>query len=148
SAFDARVKRIHRIATATTRSDRGERMSEQVFLDRLRRHLVRRVDDFGGVAGVAVLDLKSGARVGINEDITFPAASTIKIDLIAALFDLHERGEVNVDERVRVTSNVPGSGVLAYLDDVVELTWRDLANLMILVSDNSATNMIMGHICL
>lgn len=121
-------------------------MPEQAFLDRLERELSVRISSFGGVAGAALLDLTTGARLGVNASVTFPAASTIKVHLLTALVDLHERGEASLDERTAVTKRVPGSGVLAYLDDEVQLTWRDLANLMILVSDNTATNMIIEHV--
>jgi len=65
--------------------------------------------------------------------------------LLAALLQLDHEGALNLDERVDIVSSlhVPGSGVLAHLDDEVELSWRDVANLMIIVSDNTATNMII-----
>ncbi|MEX2540639.1 MAG: serine hydrolase [Trueperaceae bacterium] len=121
-------------------------MSRAEFWSRLRHDIERRVDAFDGVAGVALADLSSGERLEVRGAERFPSASTIKIHLLAALVQLHQDGVVDLDERVRVTGGVPGSAVLGCLDDLVELTWRDVANLMIMVSDNTATNLIIDHI--
>lgn len=121
-------------------------MSDARFWDRLQRELEGRVAGFPGVAGLSLLDVKGGRRIEVNGDELFPTASTIKIHLLTALVELHERGELSMDERVIIDRTVPGSGVLTYLDDKVELSWRDVANLMIIVSDNTATNMVIDRL--
>lgn len=117
-----------------------------IRLEELHESLIRRIADFDGVAGTAVLDLGSGELVSVNADLSLPAASTIKIHILAALHQLDAQGDSDLNERVSVTDRVTGSPVLGYLEDPVELSWRDLANLMIMVSDNTATNLILEEI--
>lgn len=118
-------------------------MSEAVFWSHLTEELNRQVAAFSGVAGICIQDLASGGRVAINADELFPAASTIKIFVLARLFQLAEAGKLDLARRVVIDDavRVPGSGILAYLDDTEELTVRDIAVLMIIVSDNTATNL-------
>lgn len=120
-------------------------MSATMVLAKLKHQLEEKVSAFRGIAGVSLLDVATGERVQINGDEQFPTASTIKIHLLAALEQLHFERKLDLDERVVITPDliVPGSGVLTYLDDEVELSWRDVANLMIIVSDNTATNMVI-----
>jgi beta-lactamase class A len=117
-------------------------VSELLLWKRLHRELGRQVDAFPGVAGVYVRDLGTDQGVAINADEVFPTASTIKIHILARLFSLAEAGEVDLARRCVIDrARVPGSGVLAYLDDAAELALRDVAVLMIIVSDNAATNL-------
>lgn len=118
-------------------------MSEQVLWDRLQAELARRVESFTGVAGLCVKDLTYGHQVAVNADEEFPTASTIKAPILAQLFRLAEAGQLDLSRKVTLTPElmVPGSGVLTYFDDVEELTVRDIAVLMIIVSDNTATNL-------
>jgi len=120
-------------------------MSTTQVLAKLKSHLEQKVADFKGIAGISLLDIETGERVQINADEQFPTASTIKIHLLSALHQLHCEGVLNLNERVEIEPEwiTPGSGVMAYLDDSVELSWRDVANLMIIVSDNTATNMVI-----
>jgi beta-lactamase class A len=73
------------------------------------------------------------------------AASTIKIAILIALFRAIEAGELRLDARreLHAADKVPGSGVLRALDDGLALTLHDLAHLMIAISDNSASNMLI-----
>ena len=100
------------------------------------------VFDFPGVAGVAVTSLNSTHRLQVRAEEEFPTASSIKIHILAQLFLRAERGEVDLEERVCVTpdAHAPGSGVLVQMNHDVEMTVADLATLMIVVSDNTATN--------
>lgn len=118
---------------------------ESLFWQRLRAEVAAQVAGFGGVAGVAILDLASGEEIGVNEDEIFPTASAIKIQILTQLMVRAERGEVDLAQRVRVEPDevVLGSGVLAHLSGPVELTLLDIATLMIIVSDNTATNICL-----
>jgi beta-lactamase class A len=109
----------------------------------LQAELEARVESFPGVAGVMVRDLASGASVRVNADEPFPTASTIKIHVLAQLLRRAEAGEIDLGRTFAVDKSVyvPGSGVLTYFDDPASLTIRDVANLMILISDNTATNL-------
>ena len=118
-------------------------MSEALVWNRLHRELKGLVDAVPAAAGVCVKDLTTGTTIGVNENELFPAASTIKIQILTQVLRRAELGELDLDRKVPLTSDVmvPGSGVIAYFEDLEELTVRDIAVLMIQVSDNTATNL-------
>jgi beta-lactamase class A len=118
-------------------------VSEKLLWDRLQAELAGRVAGFPGVAGLCVKDLTTGYQVAVNGDEEFPTASTIKAPVLAEMFRLAEAGKLDLSRRVKLTEDlkVPGSGVITYFDDVADLTVRDIAVLMIIVSDNTATNL-------
>ena len=118
-------------------------MSEQLVWQRLSADLEGRVAEFPGAAGLCVRDLTTGRQVAVHEQELFPTASTIKIHILARLMQRAEAGELDLARKVVIDDavRVPGSGVLTYLDDPEELTVRDVAVLMIIVSDNTATNL-------
>jgi beta-lactamase class A len=100
-----------------------------------------------GQVGVAAWLVAAPERVlAVRADELFPTASTFKIPLLYALYQMVERGEVTLADRVRIdpSHRVPGSGVLQDLDPGLEPTIRDLAVLMTVVSDNQATDMLYG----
>ncbi len=101
------------------------------------------VDAMPGVAGLSLFDITSGHTLAINGDEPFPTASSIKIHILAALLAQAEAGEIDLSAPVVVdpAQFVFGSGVLAYLEDAPTLTVRDVAILMIIASDNTATNL-------
>lgn len=117
--------------------------SERALWSRLAGEIETRVSAFKGVAGACFEDLKTGAVVAVNADEVFPTASTIKMHILAKLVELDEQGVLDLDERITIDhkADYPGSGVLTYLDADAELARRDVATLMIIVSDNTATNL-------
>lgn len=96
-----------------------------------------------GVAGFHLQDLATRDTMGWHEQEVFPVASTIKIPVLVGLLARAERGEVDLQERIAITPEVlvPGSGVLTYLEGPLDLSVLDIAQLMIMVSDNTATNL-------
>ena len=122
-------------------------MSSQGLWERLEKRLRDRIEDFAGVAGVAVLDLERGDRVSVRCDEEFPTASTIKIHILTQLLNRAHRGEVDLEERVRIGPRMhgSGSGVIHHLEGEVEMSLLDLAVLMIIVSDNTATNLCIDR---
>jgi beta-lactamase class A len=99
-----------------------------------------------GRAGIAVLDDEGAVLHERDADEAFPAASVIKIPLLCTLYAEAAAGRVRLDERLPVGERVPGSGVLRHLPDVAELSVRDHAMLMTIVSDNTATNRLIDRI--
>jgi beta-lactamase class A len=114
--------------------------------------LAQRIADLTkGLQGTATLyarNLATGADFGIEPDAKVRTASTIKLPILCALESLVAKGSVKWDERLRVTpdSKVSGTGVLASLEDGTELSLRNVAILMIILSDNTATNLILDRI--
>lgn len=102
-----------------------------------------------GVVGIGVIDLKSGERFGVNDTLLFPQGSAIKIPILIELFRQAEIGTLALDERVslRATDQVGGTGVTQWFGDGQSvLSLRDLAVLMIVLSDNTATNVLIGKV--
>jgi beta-lactamase class A len=109
------------------------------------RALERVVAGVQGSVGVAAWPVGRPERaIGVNADVLYPTASTLKIPLLYALFQMVDNGEVQLAKRIRIDAHhrVPGSGVLQDLDPGLEPTIRDLAILMTVVSDNQATDML------
>jgi beta-lactamase class A len=120
-------------------------MHETLLWERLRNDVEEAVARFAGVAGVAILDLTTGHQIGVNADEIFPTASAIKIHILTQLLLRTERGEIDLAQRIKLDASevVQGSGVLAHLAGPVEMTLLDIAILMIIVSDNTATNICL-----
>jgi beta-lactamase class A len=102
-----------------------------------------------GVLGVYVLDLATKNSLSLNADETFPTASTIKIAILAELYRQAQQGKLNLNEIYTLQSSdlVGGSGIAStFTPGTTKLTLRDVAALMISVSDNSMANVIIGRI--
>ncbi len=102
-----------------------------------------------GVLGVAILDLTSGQRFLLHADEVFPQASSIKIAVLAELYRQAQAGKLNLTDLYTVTSSdlVPDSYIMEGLTPgVTKITLRDLATMMVAVSDNSATNVLMDRL--
>lgn len=104
--------------------------------------------DLGGPVGVMVDHLDTDLKLEYNADQRFPTASTLKAPLLYELFHQADEGKIDLTERITLShsNRVPGSGVLQDLDEGLQPTIRDLAELMIIVSDNWATDLIYDRI--
>jgi len=102
----------------------------------------------GGIIGVSATELGSGRHIAFHEDKLFPTASVIKLPLLVTLYEEAQAGRIDLAERVlyREDTRVAGSGVLQYLDPGLALTLRDLAVLMMTVSDNTATDLLLDRV--
>jgi beta-lactamase class A len=100
---------------------------------------------FSGVLGVWAQSLETGETVEWNEAESFPAASTIKVPILYEVFRQAGEGRISLDDQLtlRAEDIVPGSGILKDLTPGSVLPVRDLATLMIVISDNTATNMLI-----
>ncbi|MDQ3043531.1 MAG: class A beta-lactamase-related serine hydrolase [Chloroflexota bacterium] len=81
-------------------------------------------------------------------DVQIPAASTIKLAILVAFMRAVDDGQLDFSERVALKSEakVPGTGVLLGLSDGLSLTLSDLVYLMIAVSDNTASNLLLDRL--
>jgi beta-lactamase class A len=108
-----------------------------------------RIADFQGTVSLYAKNLDSGATAAIRDTEPVRTASTIKLAIMAAAFDLTARGQAKWTELLTVSAaeKVSGSGVIGTeISDGVQLPLRDLVHLMIVLSDNTATNMILERI--
>ena len=106
-----------------------------------------RVRKFPGTVSIYAKNLDSGAVYTLRGDDPVRTASTIKLALMAESFAAVSEGRAKWTETMvlRESDKVAGSGVLHELSDGVWLPLRDLVNLMIVVSDNTATNLLIDR---
>jgi beta-lactamase class A len=97
-----------------------------------------------GTVGVAISG-PGGAAWQHHGDRKFSAASTVKIPIMVEVYRQIDAGRCALDDRVQLSEadKAPGSGVLLHLHAGIELTLNDLIYLMISISDNTATNMLI-----
>ena len=119
-------------------------------MNQILKKLEGRLEDaaaaFEGVMGIAVKDLTLSDEIGVDWDERFLAASSIKIPILIELLRKAKEGAVDLEERVTVRDDVKvgGTGVLKeFGDGTATLALSDLASLMITVSDNTATNILI-----
>lgn len=110
----------------------------------LRERLAAIARNVDGVMGYAIVDLQTGDRFGLKERLQFPTASTIKLGILYELFVQVDAGTVVLDDPQPVPpgSRVGGSGLVNELS-APRLSLRDHAILMILISDNTSTNVLI-----
>lgn len=101
-------------------------------------------DGLDGVMGFAIAGLESDERFERLANEVFPTASTIKLAILYELFRQADEGRIQLDERKVLdrASAVGGTGILAELT-TPSLSIRDYATLMIVLSDNTATNVLI-----
>jgi beta-lactamase class A len=105
--------------------------------------------DLNGVLGVAILDLNSGHQLLLNADDVFPQASSIKIAVLAELYRQAQQRKLKLTDIYTVDKSdlVPDSDIMGGLTPgVTRVTLRDLATMMMAVSDNSAANVLIDRV--
>ena len=117
--------------------------SEDTGLERLRNEIARLEELTGGTAGVGAVHLESGREFYFNKDVRFPMASTYKVPIAVQLLTRIEKGEIRLDDMITIQESDlhPGSGTISRLldDPGVILSLHNLLELMLIISDNSAT---------
>ena len=127
--------------------------------DLLWKKLEARVDDIAapldGVMGVAILDLTDGRILLRNADHVFPTASSIKIAILLELYRQDQEARAGAKGKARLDDIytfdpkdlVEDSQIMAGLTaGVTRVTNRDLAQFMVAVSDNAATNVLIDRV--
>ncbi len=105
---------------------------------------VKANESHGSSLGVSVIS-PCGERWETRGDTRFPAASTVKIPIMIEIYRGIDRGDIALDDMhiVRPADQAPGSGVLQYMHAGLQLPLGDLLYLMMSISDNTATNMLI-----
>ena len=117
----------------------------------LRATFEKRVRDIAaqvdGVVGYTILDLTTGERIGHLENETFPTASAIKLAIVYELFKQAEEHRITLEETTTLDRRqaVGGTGVLVEMGTPT-LSIRDYAVLMVTLSDNTATNVLIDRL--
>lgn len=114
----------------------------------LRRTLDSIADAHHGIVGYSLIDIDNSVRLSRRGDEKFPTASLIKVAILVAVYDLVAKGQLALSDPLTVLKidQVPGSGIIQYLHNGTILTVQDAAWLMITISDNTATNLLLDRI--
>jgi beta-lactamase class A len=128
---------------------------QQVLWDKLTA-TIRDVDKgLDGVLGVAIEDLTTGKKFVLRGDEVFPQASSIKIAVLAELYHQNQLSAQGVSGKAKLsdmytletTDLVPDSDIMSGLTPgITKITNRDLATMMVAVSDNSAANVLIDRV--
>lgn len=133
--------------------DAGEK--PDLLWQKLEAQIANADRELDGVLGVAIEDLTTGKTYFLHGDDVFPQASSIKIAVLAELYRQAQlakqgaSGSARLDDlyTVQATDLVQDSDIMGGLTPgVTRVTNRDLATMMVAVSDNSATNILIDHI--
>jgi len=105
----------------------------------------KRLKELPGSISFYYRNLVTGETYGYREKERMMAASVIKLYIMAAAFDQISRGELNPDQLIAMKKEdyVPSCGAVAYMHEGLEVTVLDLITLMIIFSDNTATNILI-----
>jgi beta-lactamase class A len=106
-------------------------------------------DHLDGAMGVAIEDLKTGDQFFLSENEVFAQASSIKITVLANLYLQAQQGKLKLTDlyTVQASDLVADSDIMGGLTPgVTRITLRDLATMMVAVSDNSATNVLIDRV--
>jgi len=117
-------------------------------INRLQANIERVTRSVNAKWGIYIKCIETGEEIAINADETMDTMSVIKIPLMAEVFRQIEAGKFALTDRVTLkeTEKRPGTGVIRSLDAGATLTIKDLITLMIIVSDNTATDMLFEKV--
>jgi len=106
------------------------------------------IQNFPGVVSIYAKNLDTGLTYELRADTPVPTASTIKLPIMVELFAEAKEGRLDFSQKLQLTDQdkVSGSGVLTELSGGDSLPIRDLMHLMIVVSDNTATNLVLDKV--
>ena len=122
---------------------------QKVLWQKLESKLEQIDQNLDGVMGVAVEDLTTGDHYFLREDEVFAQASSIKITVLANLYLEAQQGKLKLTDLYTLQSSdlVPDSDIMNGLTPgITRVTLRDLATMMVAVSDNAATNVLIDRV--
>lgn len=110
--------------------------------------LTRSSAEFPGKSGIWVKHLTTGETAGVRDTEMFNSASVIKIPVMVLAFQMADRGELKLDERITIQKGDirGGSGIFRYHDEGLQPTFRDVLLQMIITSDNTATDLAIAKV--
>jgi beta-lactamase class A len=122
---------------------------QQVLWEKLEKSILDVDRNLDGVMGVAIVDLTDGHKYLLHAKDLFPQASSIKICILAELYRQAQQGKLKLTDlyTVNAADLVQDSDIMGGLTPgVTQITLRDLATMMVAVSDNSATNVLIDRV--
>lgn len=118
------------------------------MMDSVWNAFLPRLEKCPGKVSVYCKNLVTGEVRGFQPDLPLVAASVIKLPILGEAFRQAEGGLLSLEEEfsIRQEDKMPSCGALTYLHDGVRVTLRDLCTLMIILSDNTATNLLIDRL--
>ena len=110
--------------------------------------LSRTASEFPGQAGIWVKHLTTNETAGVRDGEIFNSASVIKIPVLVLAFQMADKGEIKLDERITIRKEDirGGSGIFRYHDAGLQPTLRDVLLQMVITSDNTATDLAIAKV--
>lgn len=114
----------------------------------LQAKLEAMIAPYAGKVTLFAHDLGTGQTVAIHADTPVPTASVIKLTILYEALEQIRAGKASWDEKLTLTKaeQVPGSGVLLFFDTPLPITLKDALTMMIVMSDNTATNLVIDRL--
>jgi beta-lactamase class A len=114
----------------------------------LQAELQAMIAPYAGKVTLFAHDLGTGQTVAVDADVPVPTASVIKLAILYDALEQIRAGKARWDEKLTLTKaeQVPGSGVLLFFDTPLSLTLKDALTMMIVMSDNTATNLVIDRL--
>ena len=136
--------------TASTAGGARSAGEKQKILWQKLESTIHEVDQhLDGVMGMAVEDLNSGDQFFLHENEVFAQASSIKVAVLADLYLQAQQGKLKLTDlyTVQASDLVADSDIMGGLTPgITRVTLRDLATMMVAVSDNSAANVLIDRV--
>jgi beta-lactamase class A len=114
--------------------------------------LQRQIEDLAnahrGEVALYAVQLNTGKTVGLNPDAVVQTASVIKLTILYEAMQQVREGKAHWDDKITLQPGdaVSGSGLLLFMDTPLTLTLKDVLTLMVVMSDNTATNLAIDKI--
>jgi len=126
----------------------GQQQQPPTGLARLQANIERITRSVNAKWGIYIKCVETGEEIAINADEPMDTMSVIKIPLMVEVYRQIEAGKFALTDRVAMKESEkrPGTGVMRSLDENASLTIKDLITLMIIVSDNTATDMLFEKV--
>jgi len=118
-------------------------------INRLKTQIERVLRGRGGHVGVAVKHIESGESLAVNGDMMFPLASAFKVPVLVELLYQVQEGRFSLDDEISVEKSDQhlGSGMISNLAAPgLKLSVLNMAHFMMMISDNSATDILLGKV--
>jgi len=114
----------------------------------LENKIKEQIKDLDGICSIIIHELKTDEKIFINEDKVLPSASIIKYWILWKLYSKAYQGKVdlNLEIPLKEEDKVGGFGVIQHLHPNLNLNLRDYATLMMIQSDNTATNVLIDYL--
>ncbi|MFZ0732513.1 MAG: serine hydrolase [Candidatus Sulfotelmatobacter sp.] len=137
------------VATCLAQTAAPSAGKQKILWEKLEAKIGQIDEGLDGVMGLAIEDLTTGDHYYLNEDEVFAQASSIKITVLADLYLQAQQGKLKLTDlyTVQASDLVPDSDIMNGLTPgVTRITLRDLATMMVAVSDNSACNVLIDRV--